>query len=234
MSITPNEIALRPATSRAVETPDDPARCPHDSGALGRRGMIRFHRRRHDAILPGMRVHPDSSCRWEGTTAAARVFLYYIRHIPDHPLKLRIARRVNDRWFARAVPVVAPNGARVVVDFQDWMGRQIASHPSYEPATLFLAAELLSKGGVLFDVGACFGLFTCFLRVLPGVRCVAIEPAAESFLALRRNVSANPGVRAALYHVAVDSTARIADFSCPDPTNNGKNRVAVPGEDNAA
>lgn len=172
----------------------------------------------------------NSAWTWSGCSKSARAFLVYVRRLGDHPMKLRFVHSIAEYWFRGMLPVIAPSGARLLVDPEDWIGRQIAFHGAYEPRTLALAIHLLRNGGLVVDVGACFGLYTCTLGVLPSVRCVAIEPAAQAFVSLSRNVALNPSVRAALYHVAVNSNVDLVPFSQPDPANQGKTRIAVAHE----
>jgi FkbM family methyltransferase len=169
----------------------------------------------------------EAQATWEGHSQWARLFLWYLRNIGDHPGKLRIARFLAVHGFRNAVPVVSQHGAHLEITPEDWIGRQIAFHGAYEPVTLALCARLLRRGGLFVDVGACFGLYTCSLGVLPGVACISAEPSPESFLELQRNVSLNPAVHASLCLVALDSQGGVVRLTSPDATNVGRNRVAA-------
>jgi FkbM family methyltransferase len=132
------------------------------------------------------------------------------------------------RLALRAFPsilVSAASGGRFRVDPLEFMGWQIIRTGSFEARTIALAAMLLEGGGTFVDVGANFGLYTCALGVLPGVNCVAIEPGAEAFERLRKNLALNPTVSAQLFHLAVGAETDIGVLTFPCDWNIGQARL---------
>jgi len=73
--------------------------------------------------------------------------------------------------------------------------------------------RLAKTGGMLVDVGANYGYFTCIWAAVPGNQVVAFEPAPAAFAALEENVAANGlADRVTLHRVAVSSASSTARF----------------------
>jgi len=73
--------------------------------------------------------------------------------------------------------------------------------------------HLARSGGLLVDVGANHGYFTCVWAAVAGNRVVAFEPAPEAFVALEENVAANGlAERVTLHRVALSKELSNAGF----------------------
>ena len=68
---------------------------------------------------------------------------------------------------------------------------QSDSLDQFEPETLCWIDENARDGDVLWDVGANVGLFAGYFGKVPGLRCVAFEPFASTYVELVRNLNAN-------------------------------------------
>lgn len=83
---------------------------------------------------------------------------------------------------------------------------------SQEPETLAWIDEFL-KEGVLWDIGANIGLYTLYAALNPKVRAVAIEPSAQTFATLSRNIELNRmNARVQAFCLALDERSRIANL----------------------
>lgn len=85
----------------------------------------------------------------------------------------------------------------------------------YEPE-LLAVGRLIAPGDVVLDIGASFGIFTCFMAHFAGPdgRVHAFEPGAFSFGQLSRNVALNRFQHRVVLHnaAAADRPARLALF----------------------
>jgi FkbM family methyltransferase len=122
--------------------------------------------------------------------------------------------------------VQSATGTRLDIDIQDFIGSRILREGAYEPLSLARAVDLMSSGGVFVDVGSNFGLYTCTVGMRPGVTCLAVDPSAEAFSALQKNLALNPGVTAYLAHVAVANTGFLTRLEFPREDNLAMARVS--------
>lgn len=148
----------------------------------------------------------------------------YVRAV-RHRGQLRLAKALMVAAKGRTMRVRADNGAMLSMDPADFISWIILVDGAWEPHTLTLASRLMESGGTFVDVGAAFGLFTCVLGRLPGVTCVAVEPSSEAFQRLRASMAMNPGVRAALFNVAVGPDHALEYLRFPSPLNQGQARI---------
>ncbi len=151
---------------------------------------------------------------WSGASSGARAYLWYTRRVPDHWAKLRVARHLGRYFFPRGLPLINQTGARIQIDISepDFIPHALVYVGSWEPRSLALATELMKPGGVFLDIGSHLGLYTCTVGRLDGVSCVCIEPSAEAFIDLQKNLSLNPQIQARLVHAGVSSEATIHSF----------------------
>jgi len=164
---------------------------------------------------------------WSGASSGARAYLWYTRRVPDHWAKLRVARHLGRYFFPRGLPLINQTGARIQIDISepDFIPHALVYVGSWEPRSLALATELMKPGGVFLDIGSHLGLYTCTVGKLEGVSCVCIEPSAEAFIDLQKNLSLNPQIQARLVHAGVSSEATIHSFGNASSHNSGTARV---------
>lgn len=127
---------------------------------------------------------------WVGDSATARLFLAYVRDLPDHPSKLRVIRAWA-RCFGGKLPLRNQVGARLVVDPLDVMGSIICFEGSFEPLSIALACDIMKSGGWFLDAGANVGIYTCTVGRIPNVRCISVDPSHEAFARLEDNIVRN-------------------------------------------
>jgi FkbM family methyltransferase len=140
---------------------------------------------------------------WNGQGLASRAYLSYLRNFPSVRGKLRLGRSIAEHLGS--LSMVGENGARFELDPADWISWIIAMYGENgcETRSMRLASKLVSGGGTVLDVGAAWGIYTCTLGVLPGVRVVSVEPTPRNFIRLQANIARNPGVHASAYAVAL-------------------------------
>jgi FkbM family methyltransferase len=165
---------------------------------------------------------------WAGGDAASRAYLTYLRRFPDVRGKLRAGRALARRLSC--LRIVGENGARFELDPADWISWLIAREGAYETASLTRASALMARGGVLLDIGAAWGLYSCTLGVLPGVEVIAVEPTARSFERLVRNAAIN-GVRGRFVNAALGASARLVAMGIDVAGNDLTARVVDAGGD---
>jgi FkbM family methyltransferase len=172
-------------------------------------------------------MRPDFD--WNGATLAARAYLWYARKCPNHPMKLRLIGLVGTAFFSKGLQVVDSHGARLAVNVanDDFIPHEIRMTGGWESKSLALAHRLMASGGIFVDVGAHFGLYTCSLGNVPGVACIAIEPAPSACAALLRNLSLNPGVRAKVVSAAVGRESGTVRISAVSACNSGTMTVVT-------
>ena len=162
---------------------------------------------------------------WSGDTLAADALLRYVRRVPDHPLKTRLVNRCLKHGFTHGMRVSSPRGAKLSIDVNDFIGARIVREGAYEPKSLARALSVMSDGGVFVDIGANFGLYTCTVGSLEGVRCIAVDASARAFSALQKNVELNTALNVDLVNVALAAAPGVRGLVLPRSDNLGMTRV---------
>jgi len=170
-----------------------------------------------------------SEISFHGANYWTKILLSYL-HSPDHPMKTRIFQSIAKKIFPHGILVKNHFGTNLYVQPDEYIGWSILYTGGYEENTLNLGKKLLENGGNFLDIGANFGLFTCTLGGIPGVRSYSIEPFAKEFIKLQKNLSINPRINAQLFNVALDSShglLKIEDFKAG---NSGTVRILLDDE----
>ena len=91
------------------------------------------------------------------------------------------------------------DGTSVMIYPNNDLSRALFTSGTYEPNSLFISQQLLSKGFVFFDVGANVGVFTLAVSKLIGPEglIIAFEPSGREYRLFEENLSLNhlPNVR---------------------------------------
>ena len=133
-------------------------------------------------------IHQSDTWQMEGFFAS--LLASYARRFPAHPCKLRIVNLLST--FLRQARVRHPGGGLLRFVPGDYLAWALLVQGSFEPRSLALAISLMSKNGVLLDVGANLGLFSVATAAATGCHVVAIEPEPVNFARLQENLSLNP------------------------------------------
>ncbi|MDB5132016.1 MAG: methyltransferase, FkbM family [Mucilaginibacter sp.] len=128
---------------------------------------------------------------YRGSRLSDKLFLYYIRKIPDHPCKVRIIYWINTAFFNDSVKVKSKNGSVYALSTKEYIGHEIIFSDNFEQLTLIKCDELLSNGGNVIDIGANQGLHSIYLSKHSNVRVYAVEPSAHNFQKLLINRALN-------------------------------------------
>lgn len=170
-----------------------------------------------------MKPHPGTI--WFGDTLAAKLILAYCRHFPQHRGKRRIGEALSALLTDGRLRLRTESGARLRIDPTDWIGRTIAYEGSYEAQSVALAARIMEGGGVFVDVGCNFGLYTCAVGVVPGVRCISIDASFNALHKLAENLRLNPSVDSSVVNCALAGDNQMYCFDVPQDGNLGTTRV---------
>jgi FkbM family methyltransferase len=165
--------------------------------------------------------------QWQSIHPLVSLTIAYLRYIPNHFFKLRIVRSLLKLFSPQGIIVKNPLGAKLSLDFDDYIAWSIINTGFYEGKSIELASSLLKNGGVFLDIGANFGLWTCALGALPNVQCVSIEPFAINFLHLQQNLSLNPSIQCKLFNIALANFEGIIEMECNNNRNLGTARVVL-------
>jgi FkbM family methyltransferase len=113
----------------------------------------------------------------------------------------------------------------------DYIGRHLSKGSFYEEDMLQDMRRRVRHAGTAIDAGAHIGNHTVWLAGLCGLAVVAIEPIAETFGYLTRNVIANDlGGRVTLVNRAVSDRPRPLSVAHADPENTGATTLQRGGE----
>lgn len=171
-------------------------------------------------------MNRDMGTQWSADSLAARLFLAYCRYFPQHRGKRRVSEAMAATLLGGKLPVRTESGARLRLDPRDWIGRTIAYEGSYEAKSVGLAARLMGGGGVFVDVGCNFGLYTCAVGVVPGVRCISIDASFNALTKLSENLRLNPGADVTVVNCALAGDNQMYCFDVPQDGNLGTTRVS--------
>ncbi len=139
-----------------------------------------------------------------------------------------LRKRTAAFTWAGDFKVVRSNGAAFLVNFRNYVDRQIAFYGDYETAQHdYFLGEMDRRGcDVFIDVGANIGLYSVLVARRPQPpRIVAFEPDPRNYDQFRANLLIN-GVTAAVetHRLAVSNRASVA-FRMASATSTGESRV---------
>ena len=110
----------------------------------------------------------------------------------SHPAKIRIQNIIGKKFFSAGIILQNENEVSFKLSANDWITRTMILHGDYEPNSTMLAKNILKNGGVLLDIGANFGLFTCIAaRHNEKVKVFAVEPNYKIIQRLLDNINRN-------------------------------------------
>lgn len=121
-------------------------------------------------------------------------------------------------------------GVKLQLDANDWITRIMIEEGRFEGLSLDRARKIMEGGGNFVDVGANFGLYTCTVGNIPGVKCLAVDASAEMMKVFQKNVSLNPSVKAEEALTALGSEYGKVKFFCPNQGNKGTSKTVLMDE----
>ena len=143
------------------------------------------------------------------------------------PFVTRLANELNHRIVAIAT---LPNGERLRVVWNDFIGQEIYYHGCYEPETVAMVESALKPGSVFLDIGSHVGQYSVIAgrKVGPGGAVHAFEPDPDTFRLLSKNVAGMTNVHA--NQIALCDRDGTAPFYLADVTHIGFNSLRKPHE----
>jgi FkbM family methyltransferase len=169
---------------------------------------------------------------FKGKRLADRLLLFYIRKVPDHPVKRRLVNKINDAWFKDGVQL-EKNQACFHLSTREQTGLGLMIEDEYEPLTMKLAETILSGGGVLFDIGANMGLWSIQLSKIKNVAVYSIEPSFEIFALLQKNMHSSGAKNITPINLALSNADGFGYMFNQHPKNLGTMKVVNDRQDGA-
>jgi len=150
------------------------------------------------------------------------------------PLLKRLVPSLRKRWAGLFWPggftVVRVRGARFLVNYRNFVDRQLAFYGGYEDAQLdyLLGAMTAARCDLFLDVGANFGLYSVLVaKVGAARRIVAIEPDPRSNAQHEANLLLNDLIgRVEILALAATDQSRAVPFVAGPATTTGQSRIA--------
>ena len=177
-------------------------------------------------------LHSPDLVKWRAATPVGLAYMRLRRLIHLMPRvrgRSRLLTLVSQRFLKGSIRLVNGRNVCVALNPMDYIGDWICLNGSFEPRSLDLCARLLADGGVFFDVGANFGLYSLTLASLPDVSCVAVEPLPQAAVKLMEHREMNPGSKLQIFSVALSSRSGILNLEPPANGNFGTGKVVSGG-----
>lgn len=164
---------------------------------------------------------------WRGAGLPAVVYCFLMRHLPLVRGRTRFLMVVSRLFFRDRIRLKNRAGISIVVDPIDYIGELIVTKGEFEPHSLRLCARLLDGGGVFFDVGANFGLYSLTMGAIPGVRCVALDPLPQAVARLTEHRSMNLSLDLQVFAAPMSGRSGLVIMAPPVAGNFGTGRVVT-------
>lgn len=123
------------------------------------------------------------------------MLLWYARHVPYHPYKQQISKRLRQIFSIRVTGeyVEMRGGLRWAMDAADYTQQDLFWSGAKDAPEIREVLRHMPKGGVMFDLGANFGYYAITIAsALEGdCRIYAFEPNPNTLERFKRNVALN-------------------------------------------
>lgn len=156
---------------------------------------------------------------------AAKIYLFYLRRLKKHPFSRKIKRFISKRFFPQGIRMQNQKGVKIAVSTFDYIDQEIIYKGCYEALSLAKADEILSNGGIFYDIGANAGLYSLHAAQQEKVRVFAFEPNPQAFVLLQRNISRNKLKNVQLFNIGLADRAELLGMSCPSVNNLGNYQI---------
>ncbi len=122
---------------------------------------------------------------------AGKLFGKYLK-MRNHPAKIRIQNILGRRCFPNGILFEDEHRIQFKLLPNDWITRVFLKSGNYEADSVMLAKQIMNNGGIMLDVGANFGLFSCQIAgTCSGTTVYAIEPNLKVLPQLLHHISIN-------------------------------------------
>lgn len=158
--------------------------------------------------------------------SSAKIFKAYLK-MGSHPSKVRIQNMVGNQFFKKGILIKNNEGVMYKLPANDWITRIMLMEGGYESRSLQLAAEIMKGGGVFVDIGANFGLYTCWVARLPNVETIiAVDPNYQIIPSLLANIKLNNAAgKVLVYNTAITVDAGFVTLEQPAADNLGTTKT---------
>jgi FkbM family methyltransferase len=128
-------------------------------------------------------------------SAIQALLLWYARHVPYHPYKQQISKRLRQivQISLKGEFVEMRGGLRWAMDAGDYTQQDLFWSGAKDTGEIREALHCVPKGGVMFDLGANFGYYSITIAsALQGdCQIYAFEPNPSTMNRFKRNVALN-------------------------------------------
>lgn len=160
-----------------------------------------------------------------GERSSAKLLRWYLG--PDHPSKLRLWRYVLTALGQPRLSVPYGDGAKITVDYRDWLQSTILRTGAYEPEVWSTISAYAGPEAVFWDVGAHIGTFSILACRDRRFRMVhAFEPAPGTCRVLQAHLTLNPGVPRAVHQLALGAETEERVLTAGPEINSGMASLA--------
>lgn len=139
-------------------------------------------------------------------------------------------KRIAQLTWTDGFAIVRSGDSRLLVNYRNYVDRQIAFHGDFEAEQLAYFLERIRRYGstTFIDVGANIGFYLVRVaRCMPAARLIAFEPDARNHDQLRANVFLNGlSTRAEIHRMALSDRAGKVAFEAYADTSTGQSRVS--------
>jgi FkbM family methyltransferase len=115
------------------------------------------------------------------------------------------------------------SGVELLVDTNDWIGKQIYWYGDYEAGTLAFLKKYLKEGDVFLDVGAYIGDISCAACRMVGSNgfVYAVEPNPKNSELLTKNFKINGFNNAVIFNFGLSDTTKFGELYSDEEGNSG-------------
>lgn len=173
-----------------------------------------------------MKLHPKN--------LTGKLYKFYTYDFIKHPGKNRVVS-VLKKFFKNGIEVIDDETqTRYILNINDLLCSIILEYGHYEEHSIKIARELCSESdGFFLDVGANFGLYTCYLlSANPKLKSISFDASYLAFAQLLRNISLNKlNNRVQLSNTALSNSFGLHFFSPFNESNLGSSRIVSENSD---
>ena len=158
--------------------------------------------------------------------SSGKIFKKYLS-MHTHPAKIRVQNIAGRHFFSKGILIKNAEGVQFMLDANDWITRIMLLEGDYESSSTELAKKILSNGGLFIDVGANFGLFTCYTAFQNNnIKVIAVEPNYKIIPWLLNNIKMNGlAERVQVIQTAVSNDIQFVTLEQPVSNNMGTTKT---------
>lgn len=157
-----------------------------------------------------------------------KLYRFYTYKFFYHPGKNRVVKFLKS-FFKNGIAVVEnETKVKYLLDINDYISSQILEFGHYEGQSLSIAREICKdKDGFFIDIGANFGLYTCYLlSANKNIKSISIDASYKAFDKLINNAKINSFQHRTIFsNTALSNSFGVHFFSPNNEYNLGSSRI---------